>query len=356
MTGVAQKSKRGGRKVILSYHDNYIVPLSKRNRWSKPPEYVKAFSVPYTPGSNYPNQEREELQVSLVVWSDKRGKPGKFIELVVTGSSIKDAAELAGLSWLRVSEQQKEQVRIPQPVSVWTYPPGVTIVACVQGKKHETLQTWIEEAKLGRGAKRVYDALTSARSANRNEATVDEASLLETLGQKGHVHHVHPAEVSYPYAIARKWSRPSRQGHPQAAGLEPDGAGAPIVSRLPFQPLPPGELSVDSLKRHYEYSAGGNPDRRYDPERVAKVLSLGPSVVYVGIEGFAGYMIFTFPYTEAALLECPERGNAVYILNRDWMTLARMSKRELLSERPAEVTKIVHKGDWFQRLKLAIGS
>lgn len=123
---------------------------------------------------------------------------------------------------------------------------------------------------------------------------------------------------------------------------------------MPFQPLPPGELSVESLKRHYERSAGGNPDRRYDPQRVEKILSLDPSVVYVGTEGFAGYMVFTFPHTEAALLECPERGNAVYVIYRDWMRRARKSKRDLLNEQPTEVTKIVHRGDWFQRLKIAI--
>lgn len=352
-TGLSQRRKQGGGKVILRQNDRYIVPLSKSNRWKEPPEYIKAYSVPYAPIDSPPDQK---LQVTLVVLSDRHGRnAGRFIELVVAESSTEDAAELAGLSWLRIGEQEKEQVRMPQPVSVWTYPSGESIVACVRGEKHRALHGWIEEAGRGRGTKRVYTEIASARSANLAETTSDEGSLLDALERKGQVHHVDPVEVSYPYADARRWSRTSRKRHARAAGAEPGEAETPIVSRLPFQPLPPGEISVESLKRHYEEGVGDNPDRRYDPERVEKVLSLDPSVVYVGTEGFAGYMVFTFPHTEAALLECPERGNAAYVIDRDWMRLARRSKRELLDERPSEVTKVVHKGDWFERLKLTIG-
>jgi hypothetical protein len=47
-------------------------------------------------------------------------------------------------------------------------------------------------------------------------------------------------------------------------------------------------------------------------------------------------------------------GNAIYVLGPDWKRLSKISKRELLSGRPLGVDKIVHKGDWIERAKLAL--
>lgn len=111
-TGLMEKTKRSRnrKKVIMCHHDRYIIPLSRIDRWRNPPEFLKAYSVPYDPVSS---PSDKGLKVTLVVRSDKYGqKLGNFIELVVAESSIEDATELAGLSWLRIDEQKK-QVRCP---------------------------------------------------------------------------------------------------------------------------------------------------------------------------------------------------------------------------------------------------
>ncbi len=74
----------------------------------------------------------------------------------------------------------------------------------------------------------------------------------------------------------------------------------------------------------------------------------------VGADEFDGYMVFTFPRTNKALLERPVYGNAGYVLGPDWKRLSRMSKRELLADGTLGVTKIVHRGDWFARMKAAL--
>lgn len=335
----------------MRHADSYCIPMRKK-RWAKLPEYATAYSVVYTPLGE---PRDRELPATLVIRSNESGQIlSGFLELVVDGSSMEDATELAGLSWQLITE--KTQARVAQPVSVWVYPSGETIVAHVEGAKRQTLRAWTAEARRGRGAKRIHTAVAAARAASPEETISDEGPLLDTLEREGRIHHEYPVEVFRPYANkhvqpqARQVKRASNTVGPEARGTE-----SPVVNRLPFRPLPTGELSVESLKRHYENGVGDDPDRRYDPERMEKVLSLGPSVVYVGTEGFAGYMVFTFPHTEAALLECPVRGNAAYVIDRDWMRLARKSKRELLDERPTEVRKVVHKGDWFERLKLTIG-
>ena len=90
---------------------------------------------------------------------------------------------------------------------------------------------------------------------------------------------------------------------------------------------------------------------RYERERIDKALSLRPEQYYVGTDEFEGYIILTFPHTSRALLECPVFGNAIYIITSDWKRLSRMTKQELLAHRSHEVTRIIHKGDWFGRVK-----
>jgi len=83
------------------------------------------------------------------------------------------------------------------------------------------------------------------------------------------------------------------------------------------------------------------------------VSSLDPEQCYVGKDEFEGYIVFTFAHTPNALLECPVFGNAIYIINSDWERLSRMTKQEL--RRSPEVTRIIHKPNWFQRVKRELG-
>lgn len=106
---------------------------------------------------------------------------------------------------------------------------------------------------------------------------------------------------------------------------------------------------------HYERLGRAHPDVRYEPERIEKAFSLGPDGCHVGNDEFDGYVVFTFPGTDRALLERPVYGNAIYVLDSDWRRLSRLSKRELLADRTQGVTKVVHRGDWFARTKRALG-
>lgn len=135
-----------------------------------------------------------------------------------------------------------------------------------------------------------------------------------------------------------------------------DGAVLP-TSRLPWRLLPPGELSVGTILEHYARLEWLNPHIRYERERITKAFSLRPDQCYLGKDelDFKGYHVFTFAHTSKALLECPMFGNAIYIIGSDWKRLSRMPKRELLANHSHEVTKIVHKGDWFQRVKRELG-
>lgn len=122
------------------------------------------------------------------------------------------------------------------------------------------------------------------------------------------------------------------------------------TSRLPWRVLPPGELSVDNVLHHYSRLQRSNPHIRYERERIIKAYSLRPDRCYVGQDEFEGYIVLTFDYTPKALLECPIFGNAIYVLHSDWKRWSKMTKQQLVHHSD-QVTRIVHKGDWFWRVK-----
>lgn len=127
--------------------------------------------------------------------------------------------------------------------------------------------------------------------------------------------------------------------------------GAVATNRLAWQVLPPGKLNADVILRHYDKLQRLDPGVRYERERITKALSLRPRECWVGSHEWSGYIVFTFAHTQRALLECPIFGNAIYVIDSDWKLLSRLTKQDLTSHRSQEVTKIVHKGEWFRKVK-----
>jgi hypothetical protein len=122
--------------------------------------------------------------------------------------------------------------------------------------------------------------------------------------------------------------------------------------------LPPGEVSDEDLLRHYDYRQRRNPLVRYDLDRIRKALSLGPNGRWVEREKFGDYIVFTYPFTSSALMECPIVGNAIYVLHSDPERWSGTPKQELIAEadRGGEVTRILHQGGWFERVKKELGA
>lgn len=121
---------------------------------------------------------------------------------------------------------------------------------------------------------------------------------------------------------------------------------------LPWELLPPGQLTREGVLEHYRRLARAYPERGYEPERMVKAHSLGPRAWWKGRKGFYGYVVFEFADTEKVLLECPVYGNAIYVLGSDWQRLSRKSKGAVLLD--DETERIPHAGDWFGRAKRAL--
>lgn len=351
-------------RSVIRYDDCYMLSMRKKrkvDKWSVPkatvPIYLRVYSVPYMPVGG--TLERK-LQFTLIAevgtnWSGRGSPLGLMLKRYE--SSLEDVAELAGMSWHLVGWDgwKHSRMSVPQPVAIWTYGPGDSVVACAEGEKLQPIDAWLAEAQPGRGRRRLWDKAAADRSAKPHVENATGPHVLETHDKEGRVRRLSPIEISYPFSDVQKWARRPREREidgDRGRTLEQEHLRSTIS--LPWRLLPPGEVSESVVLKHYEDLAQNDTLTRYEPERIRKAFSLGPDACYVGTDEFYGYVVFTFPHTEKALLECPIYGHAIYILDADWRRLSRLSKGALLADRKRGVRKIIHRGDWFARVKRAL--
>ena len=131
------------------------------------------------------------------------------------------------------------------------------------------------------------------------------------------------------------------------------------LRRFAFELLPPGKWDIEMLIKHFEREAAHLPFEinkgDLQPHRLREIKKLEPEECYIGTEGWLGYVVFTFKHSAKVVLECPIEGNATYVLKGNWKPMVRNSKKELRSRYPHRYKKIVHKGDWFSRIRSALG-
>jgi hypothetical protein len=157
--------------------------------------------------------------------------------------------------------------------------------------------------------------------------------------------------LSFLKSINVKWIRESKEAAPtliDSIEYPEDTKIKPI--KLPWRILPPGEHPFPALLEHFKQIQRDHPEKRFEFDRIEKVHSLCPDKAYTGEEDFYGYVIFLFERFGRAVLECPISGNAIYIIEDNWLSLSRRSKADLIWDYSDNVTRIVHIGDWFSRL------
>lgn len=126
------------------------------------------------------------------------------------------------------------------------------------------------------------------------------------------------------------------------------------VHRVHWEILKPSGDSWQELVRYYERLSRAN-NKSYDLDRLRKVHDLGPDEIFVGQASFDGYVVFIFRSRNLAVLDCPEVGNALYLMDsKRWKFLSQMSKTELLRYHRGEVRRIVHVSWWLSDLEYVL--
>jgi hypothetical protein len=115
----------------------------------------------------------------------------------------------------------------------------------------------------------------------------------------------------------------------------------------------PGERTNDHIHAYYREVLSPRQRRRFEKERLDKMLALPWSNWRRGIAGKFGYIVLMFEHTDKVLLECPLYPNAIFVLDSGGERLLKMEKQELIAS--DEVKRIFHSGDWYRRVKKELG-
>jgi hypothetical protein len=127
-------------------------------------------------------------------------------------------------------------------------------------------------------------------------------------------------------------------------------------TKLNWKLLPVEKMSFHQLKQFLEGTFKFRNDE-IDELKMRKLISLYDDYhenyreCYCGLDDFDGYFVLYFTDIKTAILDCPKENHAIYILGEDWETLSRLSKFQLRNSYPNKTKRIIHKGDWFERLK-----
>jgi hypothetical protein len=243
-----------------------------------------------------------------------------------------------------------EQLRIASGAHPRNAKPDAELVKA--RREVERLKAAVQEASRGgapRALRRRHDlAAGEARSFEAQERGDHKARREEA--KRYH------ARARAQYEASVRWRKGVMKGNAdlRKARLErAEGTAARIRSafamedpatsgRLPWRPLPPGELTREGVGEHYRKLAREHPNRRYVLQRIDKAFALGPSRWWEGLDGFGGYVVFGYPGTDKVLLECAIYGNAIYVLGPDWQRLSRLSKQEAMKDPSSR--RIAHRG------------
>jgi len=125
-----------------------------------------------------------------------------------------------------------------------------------------------------------------------------------------------------------------------------------VTGKLPWRILPTGDSLAEIQHLLNQELALGNIDEREMREskiRMEKILELSPMKIYKGIDSFSDYFALIFDRSKKVVFESIKYGNAIYIVEGNWISASKRTKKELREDLNAKL--IIHKGNWFGKLK-----
>ncbi|MDA9409999.1 hypothetical protein XH80_25635 [Bradyrhizobium sp. CCBAU 45384] len=141
-------------------------------------------------------------------------------------------------------------------------------------------------------------------------------------------------------------------GHCEVAATDLKSLSPPHVQQINWKLLPPGEYPWSRMRTHLTFAL------RKASESVAAVIqdrqdtlvSLGPTTIYIGVNGFSDYIAYEFEPKGIVVLESIRRDNAIYVFGSDWEAASRLSKKQIL-DASLQKTRIVHSTGWKEKLR-----
>lgn len=124
------------------------------------------------------------------------------------------------------------------------------------------------------------------------------------------------------------------------------------IHRVNWKFLPKGEYPFsrvrEELKPVLNRVKRGN--RAFVDKRLERLNSFDPAFTVVGLSGFSGYILVAYPDRDLYVLESLLYGNATYVLDKDWESVSKLTKAEVLNSM-LHKDRIIHHSNWFAKVK-----
>jgi hypothetical protein len=130
------------------------------------------------------------------------------------------------------------------------------------------------------------------------------------------------------------------------------------IERTNWQILPPGEYPFEKIKS----IISSNIDKselnrnRFDLTRLDFFDGLRPDFQAIGFEQFRGYVVFGFRSKNKYILDNSKKGNAIYMFVGDWEDLSKKTKKELITQHNDNIVRVIHKGEWKNKITKILNS
>jgi hypothetical protein len=125
----------------------------------------------------------------------------------------------------------------------------------------------------------------------------------------------------------------------------------PPAERLNWHILPPGKYPWERLQSELKTIVDrAKPGKRpIILSRWETINKHKPDFVAAGEAGFDGYIVFGFTTKDIYVVESAYYGNATYVFDKDWETLSRMTKAEILNQ-DLQKDRVIHISSWPARI------
>lgn len=125
----------------------------------------------------------------------------------------------------------------------------------------------------------------------------------------------------------------------------------PTAREVCWEIFPPGtsvnEKFVRVMKKAEELEKKDVPTYK---DNLVTLKDYGPADIAIGTRGLDGYYVYTYPELGFALCECPEYGNATYVLPVEWEEISKQTKGEIVASDLC-IDRILHDNTWGTRIK-----
>lgn len=112
--------------------------------------------------------------------------------------------------------------------------------------------------------------------------------------------------------------------------------------------LPPGKADYDFVKTFFGKKT--KQQQKEIQDRYNYIESLPHICMVSGTNYFSKYFGAKFE-NGIVVLENVESGNAIYVFHRNWEEFSKLSRSDLRRIKSSEVTRIVHSGNWKEKLE-----